>query len=517
MSFSWKDCLWRNLKSSYLAAGTRLAVGLILFPILFRHMTREQFGFWSLLWGIVTYTVLMDFGIGSTARIEVARRAHHDDWSALNALLSTMFWSYALVFAGIIGTVLAIRPWALTWLGVGNNPEFSNAYIIFAVTIGLSVPLGLVGEILRGLQRMDIVCMWWSIGQVANLGLLSLGVYAGWPFDMMVLASAVATAGPTIGMTLDLKALVPQLSLAPRLFDLSRLRPVLAFSIVAYLLSIANLVIARTDQLVIGLCLGISTVAIYQAGFKVADVYGFGLLQIGELLSPAAAQSREMHDHHDLVNLLTRSIRGTALVGTPLFVLCLIYLRPMIHLLTGLSPVPNVYWLVGVVLLVGRFSSLLTHSCACPVFLGAGYERKLLGMTLSEAAANLGLSLVLAYRLGVVGVALGTAIPAVLIGWGWAVPLTLRFTGLGVADWLRRVYRPVLAPVTLSCITALAGAILWPVVTVDSAPTYHYVRMLGVGAFSLLPVAVHLHRYVARILSREKQLTMNDPVLSSCA
>lgn len=517
LTFSWKECFWRNLKGSYVAAATRMLVGLILFPILFRHMSREQFGFWSLLWGIVTYTVLMDFGIGSTARIEVARRAHSDEWPALNSLLSTMFWFYVMLFVLVDGVVLYMRPWALHWIRAGNNVEFSNAYIIFVVTIGLSVPLGLIGEILRGLQRMDVVCAWWSIGQVANLGLMSLAVCTGWRFDTMVLASAAATVAPAFGMWWDLRAFAPGLSLHVKHFQLSRLRPVLSFSMVVYLLSVANLVIARTDQIVIGLCLGVSMVAIYQAGFKVADVYGFSLIQLGELLSPAAAQSKGMRNHGDLVDLVTKSTRATALIGGPLFFLCMVYLDPIIHVLTGLSPIPAQYRAVGVVLLIGRFSSLLTHSCACPVFLGAGYERKLLKMSVSEAAANLGLSLLLAYRLGVVGVALGTTIPAVLIGWGWALPLTLRFTRLDLFQWLRSVYYPIVGTVTLSVLLALVGSKLWPSSTGDTSTFHALGQMLVVGLFSLCPVGVRLYGYLRRGIWRKEPRADGADRLSSCA
>ena len=57
----------------------------------------------------------------------------------------------------------------------------------------------------------------------------------------------------------------------------------------------------------------------------------------------------------------------------------------------------------------------------------SGWERRLLKLSVVEAALNLGLSLALVFRFGVLGVAIGTLIPSVLIGWLWALPLTAKF------------------------------------------------------------------------------------------
>jgi O-antigen/teichoic acid export membrane protein len=529
MAESWKDRFWHNLTCSYLATAVRLGTGLFVFPILYRHLSQEQFGFWSLLWGIVTYTVLMDFGIGSTARVEVARRAGRDDWKDLNGLLSTMFWSYALMFAAVESVVLSMRPTVLHWIHADGNPEFAHAYVLFTAMIAASVPLGMVMEVLRGLQRFDLVNVWWSVGQILNLVLILSAVHFKWSFSHLVLGSVIAAIVPMAGGWISLRLLVPEISLNPLHYRLSRLRPVISFSAVAYLLSVAGLVIARTDQVVISVCLGVSMVAVYQAGFKVGDLYHFGMTQLGDQLSTAAAQSDGLGRRRDLGPLLAQSTRLTALFATPLFVLAMLYLDPLIHFLTGLAPVPWIHYDVGVVLLVAQFSQLLTHSCACPMFLGGGWERKLLKLKLTEAALNLGLSIVLAIKIGVLGVAIGTMLPVVAIGWLWVVPVTLRFTGMTLWQWVRTVYAPIALPVIASLCVAIAGwhnlpgvtrafphrRVVTMVVTSDRAEKprksvpfshdrYHFWHLIAVGCLTMMPLVPALGRSTTGALWEEE-------------
>ena len=108
---------------------------------------------------------------------------------------------------------------------------------------------------------------------------------------------------------------------------------------------------------------------------------------------------------------------------------------------------------MGQSLLLATFSSLLTLSYSKRVLMMCGWERSLLKISLTDASLNLVASLVLVYRYGVLGVALGTMIPTVLIGWFWIVPLTAKYLKLGMVEmwtvFAKEVYLPVLSAVAM--------------------------------------------------------------------
>ena len=65
--------IWLNSISNYLRTGLRMVLGLLMFRVLYpkpggHGLTKEEFGFWSLLWSVFGYGILMDFGFGLAAQ-----------------------------------------------------------------------------------------------------------------------------------------------------------------------------------------------------------------------------------------------------------------------------------------------------------------------------------------------------------------------------------------------------------------------------------------------------------------
>jgi O-antigen/teichoic acid export membrane protein len=204
----------------------------------------------------------------------------------------------------------------------------------------------------------------------------------------------------------------------------------LGFSIAAYLITFSNLLMAKSDQVVLSFTLGVGVIATYQAGYKVAEMLNLFTRQLQDALSPAAASMHATGDNRGLRELLLKTSRLTFLVTTPLYGLCAAYLEPLIQLLTGLEQVQADTILVGQLLLFAVFSSQLTNSCAKRILMMCGYEKKLLGLSLLDGLANVSISIVLVFSFGLVGVALGTLIPTVLVGWLLVLPMALRYLDL---------------------------------------------------------------------------------------
>jgi O-antigen/teichoic acid export membrane protein len=200
-------------------------------------------------------------------------------------------------------------------------------------------------------------------------------------------------------------------------------------------------------------------VAVYQAGYKAAEMFGLFSVQMQDALSPAAARMNVARDEAGLRNLLVKSTRVMLFLTVPLYALCASYLEPLIKILTGLKTVEtSTYW-VGQALLLATFSSLVTSSCSKRILMMCGWEKALLKASLVDAGINLLASIVLVSRFGVLGVALGTLVPTILIGWLWIVPLTARFLKIRVWEMLAAFVAKVWLPLG-AALSALAF-ILW--------------------------------------------------------
>src|SRR3954468_17261314 len=76
--------MWRNSISNYLAMALRMALGVVMFGVLKQGLRNEEFGFWTLLWSVFGFGILLDCGFGFTAVKKVAEHSVHKNWVELS-------------------------------------------------------------------------------------------------------------------------------------------------------------------------------------------------------------------------------------------------------------------------------------------------------------------------------------------------------------------------------------------------------------------------------------------------
>lgn len=481
----WQRRFWQNAVSGYLGVGVRMVTGVVMFRLMYQTLPQAHFGFWALLWSIFGYGVLVDFGLGFTAQKAVAEKTATGDISGLNRLLATVFWTYSAIGFGLLVVFLTFRELLLARMGVpaADYALMSRTYIVFFIGMATLFPAGLFSEMLNGLQRIDLGNWYGILGNLLGFAVMSWGLFHGWELDWLMAASLVTSSFPSLLAGVSAYRGIRGLSLSPRWFTASTLKSQLGFSAVAYLVTFSNLLMGKTDQTVITFTLGVALVAIYQAGFKASEMLSMFCGQIMRAISPAAAALNARGDRDGLQALLVMNSRLALLLFTPCYALTAVYLEPLIRLLTGLAEVSRETFWVGQALLLATYSSMLTNGCSKLILMMCGKERVLLKLSLSEALCNLVLSVIFARWIGVLGVAVGTLIPCVIVGWFGVIPVTLRHFGLAfpryVAAHLRGTWLALLA-----FLVVITGLLVFAPAAADSG----FIALGWRGILCLLPV-----------------------------
>ena len=437
----WKRYFWRNTFSNYIRVVVRLLLGLILFRLLYSGLSEEDFGFWSLLWSLFGYGVLLDFGFGFTAQKVVAEKTETEEWEELSHLLSTLLWTF-IGLAVVIGVVFfSIQGLFLEAIHISPDKysTYTLAYLIFFAGLALTFPFGLFPEVLQGVQRIDLANWLRTSAIVLNFIGILVALNMGLSFPVIIFISVITTLLPNVAALFVVRRMLPKVSLSLRHFRWRSVKSQMGFSIAAYLITFSNLLMSKSDQAVLGVTLGVGVIAVYQAGYKVAEMFNMFTIQLQEALSPAAASMNATGDREGLKELLLKTSRLTFVIATPLYGLCAIYLKPLIQLLTGLTVIEQSTLLVGHILLLAIYSSQLTNSCSKRIMMMCGYEKKLLFLALLDGLGNVFLSVILALSFGIVGVALGTLIPTVLVGWLLVLPLALVYMQINLWVYIKYV------------------------------------------------------------------------------
>ncbi|TAE92611.1 MAG: hypothetical protein EAZ81_02265 [Verrucomicrobia bacterium] len=447
----WRKRFWQTTGSGYISLILRMVLGLVMFRLMFEKFSDAQFGFWALLWSLFGYGILLDFGFGFTAQKAVASKTATGDMQGLNRLLSTIFWTFIGLAVVLFVIFFFLRGSFLAGMKVaaGDLGDFQSAYLVFFLGLAVMFPLGLFPEILRGLQRIDIANWNGVVATLLNFGALWYGLHQGWSLAALMAVSVTTTALPNLLSAAYVFRHLPELSLKPSGFEWSAVKSQMGFSVVAYLITFSNMLMGKSDQLVISLTIGVAYVAVYQAGFKASEMLGMFSSQMQQALSPAAASMHAQGDVDGLQRLLLGTSRLIFFLVTPCYVLAAVYLEPLIGVLTGMTEVPRETYWVGQALLFATYSSQMTSGSSKRVLMMCGEERALLKISLWDALANVVISILLAYRLGVLGVALGTMIPTFFFGWCWVVPFTMKRLGIGWRSYLHIHSRGTLWPLAI--------------------------------------------------------------------
>ena len=399
--------LRRNIGWTYLSWAATVASGIVLTPVVVRHLGSEEYGVWAFVGSLAAYVALLDLGL-SPAFVRFAaeargRRSAED----LRALASVGLYLYGAI--GVLATLVGL---ALAWL----TPVFIDlrdelvtparvAAALLVLSMAVRFPLGLYANLLIGQQRYDVV---------AGAGLAATVIYAALVLallpngDGVVLLAAISLTVAVLRLAVPLLWVRRELgSVRPRRRDLTRerMRQLLKVSGDNVLIHVSARVVFTSDVIVVGVVLGPEAAAYYAVAAKLFSM-AFGVGTAGpNLLFPAFAQLEGSAEQTRQSILLRDGLRigmaGMLIVALPL----LLYPDLLIEAWIGGGFADSTPVLA---ILAAALLFQLPQHISSQYLMARGLQRPVALVAFAAAAANVGLSIMLALSVGIWGVALST-------------------------------------------------------------------------------------------------------------
>ena len=228
----------------------------------------------------------------------------------------------------------------------------------------------------------------------------------------LALIVLVATTSRMAIRRLVQQRLVPQIKFAVRYISRSMAREMISYGAYSFLIVIATIVIFNTDNIVIGIFVSTEAVTYYAIALTIMQ-YLRNIVQTAGVPLITAISHMEATGNLDEVAKMSEKMMKY------LFYLCtcfccgvLVFSSEFIQLWMGpgFELTVTVLWLLLLPAII-----YLPQATSNSILFGIGKHRLLFFILLGEAVANIVLSLILVQFYGVIGVALGTAIPQVII------------------------------------------------------------------------------------------------------
>lgn len=411
--------LARNVLSNWLGIPISVAYGLIITPIIVRALDTELYGVWSFLNGLLMYSDLLYAGLGSALIKYVAQHRANDDQAGMNRLFSVVTGIYStlgIVCCAFMIAMSALVPYAFAEpLSAGA----ARAAATTCVLLGVQLIFVFVGSAFSGLicghNRYDAV-------NIVGIVVLALRLVAtplvfqsgGDPLVRLAVLTTSTTAIHTLLLAALAYRMIPALSLRLVRWRLDELRMLYGFGLPSFFIMFAVRLVSFSDTTIVGIMLGASSVAIYTLPLQLMEYARRTVAGFTSVLLPHLTVLTTRGDFASLREAYLSATRIacflTAWLAATLMVIGPSFLNRWVGDGFG-APVHGVM----VCLAVAAVGQVLSTHAPLGFYQSmhlVSFPAKIL---MIEALLNLGLSIWLAPRLGIMGVALATAVPALFM------------------------------------------------------------------------------------------------------
>jgi len=463
--------LARNVASNWIGIPITVAYGLIITPIIVRALDTELYGVWSFLNGLLMYSDLLYVGLGSALIKYVAQHRANNDQASMNRLISVVAGIYGVIGMMCFAVMIGISTFVPYAFAAPLSAEAARAASATCMLLGAQLFFVFVGSAFSGLicghNRYDLV----NIVGIATVAIrfvtIPLILAPGHDplFRLALLTSSVA-AMQTLMLAAIAYRLVPGLSVRLVRWRRDELRMLYGFGLPSFFIMFAVRLVSFSDTTIIGIMLGASSVAIYALPLQLMEYSRTAVGGFTGVLLPRLTTLTTRGDMASLRDAYLSTTRIACFLTAWLAATVMTIGPAFLTRWVGDTFSAPAQWVL-VFLAVAAFGQVLSTHAPLGFYQAmhrVSFPAKVLML---EALLNLGLSIWLAPRLGITGVALATALPALFISAVVLPPYLCRQLGVPTRTFLAVSILPgALMFVANSAVLYLSGLII----TADSYP-----------------------------------------------
>jgi O-antigen/teichoic acid export membrane protein len=429
----------RNIGSNWVLTVATIAATYVLTPFVIHTLGQEGYGTWTLITAITGYMSLLALGVPMASVRYLAQDVAEGDTQKMNRTIGTCVGLYLMIggAALLVGGTLTVVFGRFFEVPASFQAQ---AVVAFALMV-INVSAGFIGLLPEGIMFANHDFVVRNLVRIGGVLLRLCLTIAALTLQASLIALAivqVACLAFDFGVSwLLIRRRYPDVRFSLSDFDWTIMRRIFSFSMYVLLLAAGARLTFETDALVIGAFMDVASIPYYVvANSLIVYVMDF-VIAIAAVVSPMATK---LHISGGMDQLREMFLKWSkvALSLTLMAGLFLIVLGPSF---IGVWIDPSYEGPSGQILQILMISSLVflpVRGVAIPILLGIANPRIPTIAFLIAGLLNLLLSVLLIEPLGLMGVALGTAIPNVLFGVAMLI-VTCRHLGIATAGYVKYV------------------------------------------------------------------------------
>jgi O-antigen/teichoic acid export membrane protein len=384
-------------------------------PFTIHKLGDSLYGIWILIFSLIGYGSLLDFGIRTSIVKYVAQFNSKKDQKNLNQLLNTSLFIY---------TIIGLASLLLTFIVSTNIIDFFRisyediksakiAVILTGITLSLRFPFGVFEGFLCGIQRYEVTNLVKIIVNLIRAIFTFIFLILGYKIVVLSIIFFISEIVGYLCMTFFCYRYLTFLKISLNCVKKDTGEIILKYSFYSFIISVSTLILYETDSIVIGLFLNTSFITVYAIANRLVKYLRLISWGFGDVFSPASSKLVAICEIDKIERLLINGTKYLLIILLPITLAYIFVGDEFIHLWVGEKYASS----SGKILIILASSQVLAMAQypAGAILYGMNKHKILALLVFLEAILNILLSIIFINNFGIIGVAWGTAIPIILV------------------------------------------------------------------------------------------------------
>ena len=313
-----------------------LVAGLLISPYMISKLGAEGFGIWSLIFSVIGYYALLDFGFRSAVINFTAQAAALKQYEKINEVMSTAIAISGSMTVLLLVVVLPLAPRTPGWLGISEQYAgiFPRLFILTSTGTILSFAFNIVGGCLEGFQQYGAMRKLFAVVIGVRTLLYFLVLNQGGGLIALILSNWVYWIAIWVGTSVLLWRVFPQLKIHWKFIKLQTLKEMARYGFHTSVNGVAVLG-QQTPPVFISRALPDASVGYFSLPERIVQVPLGMIRTVAEMLNPLAAEFTAQNRHGELGRIVTLGNRYGFLMYAPIALVLLTWGTPVIRLWVG--------------------------------------------------------------------------------------------------------------------------------------------------------------------------------------
>lgn len=405
-----KPSLVTSFLSSWAPLSVKIVTSLLLLPYLMDRLGKKNYGIWALVGSFLGYYGLLRLGVGAGLMRYVPFYLGKGDHKSASEIVSTGIGIFTLV--GIFILVVSFLAAEAIARFYNGGPELATLVRLLGSAAAIECPMRILGGTVLAHERWveaNLVTITMVLARTLSLAGC---VFFGYGLVQMGYAVLGVTIFALIVTIVIYVKLCPLISLRVSLVRVSKLRHLVSFGFLTVIVTLAYSLCLDGHKLIIGKLISLEAVAIYAVAAVLMVNARAIVVTPNRVFWPRFALLDGEGNRREMNRLLFRGTQYNTILASGVILLVIIAGPSFIRLWMGegFEAVYPILFILAVGYLIE--TSLVINAS----FLGGtGRQGAQAVFATVEGLLGFGLSILLGWKMGLVGVALGFTISVVLI------------------------------------------------------------------------------------------------------